>query len=55
MKVTHGVTIRSRIFPIASNIKLFTAIAAGMLAEEGKLDLDKPCKGFYAFIEVQHR
>ena len=28
--------------PIASNTKLFTAIAAGMLVEEGKLTWDSP-------------
>src|SRR5215472_15801103 len=28
--------------PIASNTKLFTAIAAGMLVQEGKLTWDKP-------------
>src|ERR1051325_4842613 len=28
--------------PIASNSKLFTAVAAGMLVEEGKLTWDKP-------------
>src|SRR5213083_819368 len=30
--------------PIASNTKLFTAIAAGMLVEEGKLTWDKPVR-----------
>jgi CubicO group peptidase (beta-lactamase class C family) len=30
--------------PIASNTKLFTAVAAGMLVEEGKLDWDKPVR-----------
>lgn len=34
------------IFPIASNTKLFTATAAAMLAEEGKLSLDKPVRTF---------
>lgn len=34
------------IFPIASNTKLFTATATAMLAEEGKLSLDKPVKIF---------
>lgn len=34
------------IFPIASNTKLFTATAAAMLAEEGKLSLDKPVRNF---------
>jgi CubicO group peptidase (beta-lactamase class C family) len=32
------------ISPIASNTKLFTAIAAGMLVEEGKLTWDKPVR-----------
>ena len=30
--------------PIASNTKLFTAVAAGLLVEEGKLDWDKPVR-----------
>jgi len=30
--------------PIASNTKLFTAVAAGMLVEEGKLNWDKPIR-----------
>lgn len=32
------------IFPIASNTKLFTAVAAGLLVEEGKLTWDRPIK-----------
>lgn len=32
------------LFPIGSNTKLFTAIAAGMLVEEGKLTWDKPIR-----------
>jgi CubicO group peptidase (beta-lactamase class C family) len=32
--------------PIASNTKLFTAVAAGLLVEEGKLDWDKPVRQF---------
>ena len=32
------------LFPIASNSKLFTAVAAGMLVEEGKLSWDKPVR-----------
>src|ERR1039458_938029 len=31
--------------PIASNTKLFTAVSAGMLVEEGKLTWDKPIRG----------
>ncbi len=30
--------------PIASNTKLFTAVAAGLLVEEGKLDWDEPIR-----------
>src|SRR5438874_8784055 len=30
--------------PIASNTKLFTAVAAGMLVEEGKLTWDRPVR-----------
>src|SRR5579872_3624864 len=30
--------------PIASNTKLFTAVAAGMLVQEGKLTWDKPAR-----------
>jgi CubicO group peptidase (beta-lactamase class C family) len=32
------------LFQIASNTKLFTAVAAGMLVEEGKLSWDKPVR-----------
>src|SRR6201988_4479921 len=37
--------------PIASNSKLFTAIAAGMLVEEGKLTWDKPVRNSAPAIE----
>ena len=37
--------------PIASNTKLFTSIAAGMLAEEGKVDLDKPIRQYVPGIQ----
>lgn len=36
--------------PIASNTKLFTAVAVGMLAEEGKLRWDEPIKQFVPTI-----
>ncbi len=36
--------LTTTIFPIASNTKLFTATAACMLADEGKLSLDKPVR-----------
>lgn len=32
--------------PIASNTKLFTAVAAGLLVEDGKLEWDKPVRQF---------
>ena len=32
------------LYPIASNTKLFTAVAAGLLVEEGKLTWDKPVR-----------
>lgn len=34
------------LFPIASNTKLFTATAAAMLEQEGKLNLDKPVRNY---------
>jgi len=34
----------STLHPIASNTKLFTAVAAGLLVEEGKLTWDKPVR-----------
>ncbi|HEV8599243.1 MAG TPA: serine hydrolase [Gemmatimonadales bacterium] len=37
--------------PIASNTKLFTAVAAGLLVEEGKLDWDKPIRQFVPSIQ----
>jgi CubicO group peptidase (beta-lactamase class C family) len=38
-------------FTIASNTKLFTAVAAGMLVEEGKLTWDRPIKDSVPTIE----
>ena len=38
------------VVPIASNTKLFTAVAAGLLVEEGKLDWDKPVRA----VRAQH-
>ena len=37
--------------PIASNTKLFTAIAAGLLVDEGKLDWDKPIRQYVPSIK----
>ena len=39
------------LFPIASNTKLFTSVAAGFLVEEGKLAWDKPIKEFDPTIQ----
>src|SRR5262245_7896794 len=36
--------------PIASNTKLFTATAAGLLVEDGKLDWDRPVRTFVPSI-----
>lgn len=36
--------------PIASNTKLFTAIAAGLLVDDGKLDWDKPIRSYVPSI-----
>ena len=38
--------------PIASNTKLFTAVGAGMLVEEGKLTWDKPVRQSVPAIRV---
>ena len=43
------------LFPIASNTKLFTAVAMGMLVEEGKLDWDKPISGFIPQIKFYNQ
>src|SRR5438552_5011580 len=37
--------------PIASNTKLFTAVAAGLLVEEGRLDWDRPVRQFVPGIQ----
>ena len=37
--------------PIASNTKLFTAISAGLLVDEGKLDWDKPIRQYVPSIK----
>ena len=39
------------LFPIASNSKLFTSTAIGMLVNEGKLEYDKPIKSLVPEIE----
>lgn len=39
------------LYQIASNTKLFTTIAVGMLVEQGKLDWDKPVKNYVPAIE----
>src|SRR5262245_54403857 len=37
--------------PIASNTKLFTSVAAGLLVDEGKLDWDKPIRQYVPNIK----
>ncbi len=37
--------------PIASNTKLFTAVAAGLLVDQGKLDWDKPIRAYAPSIK----
>jgi len=39
------------VVPISSNTKMFTATAAGLLVEEGKLDWDKPVREFVPSIQ----
>jgi len=43
------------LFPIASNTKLFTAVAMGMLVEEGKLAWDEPISGFVPQIKFYNQ
>ena len=40
--------------PIASNTKLFTAVAAGLLVDEGKLDWDKPIRQYVPGIKFHN-
>jgi CubicO group peptidase (beta-lactamase class C family) len=39
------------LYQIASNTKLFTAVAVGMLVEQGKLDWDKPVRNYVPSID----
>ena len=39
--------------PIASNTKLFTAVTAGLLVDEGKLDWDKPVRTWLPSFKLQ--
>jgi CubicO group peptidase (beta-lactamase class C family) len=39
------------LFQIASNTKLFTAVSAGILVDQGKLDWDKPVRNYVPSIE----
>src|SRR5262245_37126455 len=41
--------------PIASNTKLFTAVAIGLLVEDGKLEWDKPVRRYVPTIPVLQR
>jgi len=42
------------LFPIASNTKLFTAVAMGMLVEEGKLAWDEPISSYVPQIKFHN-
>ena len=42
------------VVPIASNTKLFTATAAGLLVEDGKLEWDKPVRDFVPSIQFHN-
>ena len=42
---------QNTLFQIASNTKLFTSVAVGLLVEEGKLDWDKPVRQFVPVIQ----
>jgi len=42
---------QNTLFQIASNAKLFTAVAVGLLVEEGKLEWDKPVRQFVPEIQ----
>ena len=42
------------LFPIASNTKLFTATAACMLDQEGKLNIDRPVKNYLPSINFNN-
>ena len=42
------------LFQIASNTKLFTAVAVGMLVEEGKLEWDKPVRQYVPSIQFSN-
>jgi CubicO group peptidase (beta-lactamase class C family) len=40
--------------PIASNTKLFTAVAAGLLVDEGKLDWDRPIRQYVPSLKFNN-
>jgi CubicO group peptidase (beta-lactamase class C family) len=42
------------LFQIASNTKLFTAVAVGMLVEEGKLEWDKPIRQYVPSMQFSN-
>jgi len=42
------------LFQIASNTKLFTAVAVGMLVEEGKLEWDKPVRQYVPSLQFSN-
>ncbi|MEJ9218610.1 serine hydrolase [Paenibacillus glucanolyticus] len=51
--IDQGLPVTSEtIFAIGSSTKAFTALAAGILADEGKLDLDKPVKEYFPTFKM---
>jgi len=47
----HRIPVTTKtLYQIASNTKLFTAVAVGMLVDEGKLDWDKPVRNYVPSI-----
>ena len=52
----HQFPVTSRtLFPIASNTKLFTALALDMMVEEGKLTWDEPASQYVPQIRFHNR
>lgn len=48
--VTRAPMTKDTLFPIASMAKTFTSFTAGLLAEEGKVDLDQPIRNYVPFF-----
>ncbi|AME27218.1 serine hydrolase domain-containing protein [Burkholderia sp. PAMC 26561] len=52
---SHLPMTRSTLVPIASNTKLFTSIAAGLLVEQGQLTYDDPIRDFVPQLRFSSR